>query len=380
MPDDLTIALSAACVAIAATGALTALVHPGQRQARVWLLLMLAGFAGLAGLPLISGLAPWAFPYILPLALPFLLGLSPVSYLYARARTGAAALTRQSLWHAVLPAAGWSLALLSLFLSGQQRDAMFVAGRLPDGALPAGLALGAFVMVMIWNAVSLGYLIAALRRLLAYRQDLKEFYSNTHGRELRWIDWFGLSLLGVWMVSALALLSDNIGLVQRVPDEAILAMMSVLLAVLAAFATLGESVGTQHLATLPSKPKYARSSVSADRLDRLAERIEAAMQRDQLFLDPDLSLEKLTRHLRATPNHVSQTLNQHLGLSFFDYVARWRITEAKARLAAGQTSVTAIAYEVGFNSRSTFYKAFRRETGLTPAQYRVAVDAESSES
>ena len=73
----------------------------------------------------------------------------------------------------------------------------------------------------------------------------------------------------------------------------------------------------------------------------------------------------------ALPNQVSQTLNQEIGASFFDYVARWRIAASKPLITAGDASVLTVALDVGFNSRSAFYKAFKRETGLTPKGYRA---------
>ncbi len=75
--------------------------------------------------------------------------------------------------------------------------------------------------------------------------------------------------------------------------------------------------------------------------------------------------------VEATPaNLVSQTLNAPVGATVFDYVAKWRIEAAKPLIAAGEASVLAVALEVGFNARSTFYKAFKRETGMTPHAYR----------
>lgn len=96
------------------------------------------------------------------------------------------------------------------------------------------------------------------------------------------------------------------------------------------------------------------------------------MRKDKLYLDPNLSLQKLSRHVGAPPNLVSQTLNDQIGLCFFDYVARWRIEASKPLILAREASVLDIALDVGFNSRSTFYKAFRRETGKTPKAFREA--------
>jgi AraC-like DNA-binding protein len=71
-------------------------------------------------------------------------------------------------------------------------------------------------------------------------------------------------------------------------------------------------------------------------------------------------------------NMVSQTLNERLGSSFFDYVAHWRIEAAKPLICAGKSSILNIAMDVGFNSKSTFYKMFKKETGMTPKAFREA--------
>jgi len=64
--------------------------------------------------------------------------------------------------------------------------------------------------------------------------------------------------------------------------------------------------------------------------------------------------------------------------TFFDYVARWRVEAAKQHLASNQASVLEIAIDVGFNSRSTFYKAFKRETGVTPSAFRAQHQASAA--
>ena len=94
------------------------------------------------------------------------------------------------------------------------------------------------------------------------------------------------------------------------------------------------------------------------------------MQSEHLYLDSNLSLQKLAQHVSISPNYISQTLNQTLQLNFFDYVNQWRINAAKPEIIANQRSVLEIALAVGFNARSSFYKAFKQQTGLTPSEFR----------
>ena len=94
------------------------------------------------------------------------------------------------------------------------------------------------------------------------------------------------------------------------------------------------------------------------------------MQQDQLYLDAALSLQKLAKHINTSPNYISQTLNETLGANFFDYINQYRINEAKKQLKETKNTVLDIAMNVGFNAKSSFYTAFKKETQQTPSQYR----------
>uniref|UniRef100_UPI0025F67C78 helix-turn-helix domain-containing protein n=1 Tax=uncultured Maricaulis sp. TaxID=174710 RepID=UPI0025F67C78 len=112
--------------------------------------------------------------------------------------------------------------------------------------------------------------------------------------------------------------------------------------------------------------------------DRIAARIEAAMAGDALYLDANLSLPKLAKAIAVPANLVSQVLNQTLDTTFFDYVNRCRIEASLPHILAGKATVLTIALDVGFNSRSTFYTAFKNVTGQTPRQWRAGHDETSA--
>jgi len=82
-------------------------------------------------------------------------------------------------------------------------------------------------------------------------------------------------------------------------------------------------------------------------------------------------LRQLSDAIGATEHRVSEVLNQHLKTSFYDFVNGRRIAEAKLILQQdGERTVLDIALEVGFNSKSTFYTAFKKVTGQSPAAFR----------
>ena len=375
------IALSAATAGIAAAGTLSALRSPDNTLSKVRLAVVFALFASIVSLPLIVAFARPLYVYYLPMILPMFLTLTPAIYLYVAARASEGASPAPDWRHGVLPAAGLFTATGYWLLPAAPRAMMFVDGEMPPGLAPQILALATFALIAIWSLISFGYLIAALKRLKSYRSALKNLYSNTERRELRWIEWFMGSLGSLWAIVAATLVSDNFGPRVIFSGEFVLAVTAVLLLFLIAFSmtpftieekkeTLTPAPAEELQANKEFTEKYARSGLSPEMADDLAARIETAMQNAELYLDPNLSLRKLSTHVRATPNAVSQTLNERLKTTFFDYIARWRIKAAQQRMMNSDDSILQIAYGVGFNSRSTFYKAFKQETGMTPKAFR----------
>ncbi|MEM9619930.1 MAG: AraC family transcriptional regulator [Pseudomonadota bacterium] len=376
------IALSAATTAIAAAGVLSAVRGADAGRARLYLIAMFVLFAGVASIPLVVAFARDLYVFYMPAVLPMLLALPPAVYHYVAARTAETAPQSTPLaihWRdGVLPAAGMTITLGYWLLPATSRTAMFVDGEMPPGVAPSALAFATFALIFFWSLASFGYLVATLRRLGAFRARLKDLYSNTDTRELRWVDWLMAFLVALWGAAALSLISDNFGPGLVFPGEIVFVLAAALLLFVIAFASIpptAEAVEANGPVTAPDngpQEKYARSALSEDHARRLAKRIEKAMREDALYLDANLSLQKLSRHVGAPPNLASQTLNEEIGSTFFDYVAHWRIEAAKPRILSGKASILAIALEVGFNSRSTFYKAFKRETGMTPNAFREA--------
>jgi AraC-like DNA-binding protein len=120
--------------------------------------------------------------------------------------------------------------------------------------------------------------------------------------------------------------------------------------------------------------RYAKSGLNPGQLGDLSRRLEALMEEPaSVYLQPDLTLPQLAELLNCSVNHLSQVINAGFGKSFFDFINGFRIREATRLLSATDTAEAAIlnvALAVGFNSTSTFYSAFKKVTGQTPAQFR----------
>ncbi|WP_350287220.1 helix-turn-helix domain-containing protein [uncultured Croceitalea sp.] len=97
------------------------------------------------------------------------------------------------------------------------------------------------------------------------------------------------------------------------------------------------------------------------------------MTEEKPFLDGNISLISLASSLGVNPKALSFVINEHIDKNFNNYINDWRIKEVKKRLndkQYDQFKMLTIAFDCGFNSKSTFNLAFKKATGLSPSEYR----------
>jgi len=117
----------------------------------------------------------------------------------------------------------------------------------------------------------------------------------------------------------------------------------------------------------------------------LKERLLELMESQKPYLDPNLSLQMLADRLEVHPRMLSTTINSDLGCNFFNFVNRYRVAEVKKRLAdklSINKTIMVIAYECGFNTKSSFNSIFRKSEHTTPAEFRnnaLRTEGESAE-
>ncbi len=119
--------------------------------------------------------------------------------------------------------------------------------------------------------------------------------------------------------------------------------------------------------------KYQHSNLSAVQSKLYQNRLETLMSVEKLYVQQNLSLSDVAQSLAINQSYLSQIINGEMGLTFTDYINSLRVAEAQ-RLLSDTTqniyTLEAIAYKVGFNSRSTFYRAFQKFVKMTPSQFQ----------
>ncbi len=119
--------------------------------------------------------------------------------------------------------------------------------------------------------------------------------------------------------------------------------------------------------------KYKGSNLTGLQLETYKEELLELMRTERPYLDPQINLSDLSERLSISTKRLSQVINQSFGQSFFDFVNSYRVGEVQRILKeSGDDKLTVLEamYEAGFNSKSSFNTAFKKETGQTPTEFR----------
>ena len=104
----------------------------------------------------------------------------------------------------------------------------------------------------------------------------------------------------------------------------------------------------------------------------IAEKLGNVMNEKSLFKNPNLNLQDLSKEINISSHQLSQFLNNNLGKNFTSFVNEFRINEAcRIITSSDKLTLESVGYDVGFNSKSTFFAAFKKHTGTTPLNYQL---------
>lgn len=118
------------------------------------------------------------------------------------------------------------------------------------------------------------------------------------------------------------------------------------------------------------KEKYKNKELDAITIEGIKQKIVLIVE-NELFLNPNLTLDETAKELKISKHHLSQYLNEKLGKSFTNFINEYRIEKAKELLQSKNNyTIEGLGYDSGFNSKSTFFTTFKRITGKTPSEYQ----------
>jgi len=128
--------------------------------------------------------------------------------------------------------------------------------------------------------------------------------------------------------------------------------------------------------TRPVMEAHTEAAIKQDtatqtELNILAARINDFIMQSGVYTNPDFTINMLADSMRVPAEKISAAINKMMNKNFFELINEKRVDRAKQLLdnKINQITIEAIAYESGFNSRASFYRAFKKYTTLTPSEY-----------
>lgn len=106
--------------------------------------------------------------------------------------------------------------------------------------------------------------------------------------------------------------------------------------------------------------------------------VKLYLEESKFFLNTNISLDLLSKNTGIPKHHLSRLFNLHMGKNFYQIISEYRIQYAEKRLKEDSNlTIESLAYECGFNSKSSFNKYFKENTSYTPSTYRLSFSNKS---
>lgn len=319
-------------------------------------------------------------PHLLGLGapLPFLFG--PLLYLYVSALTRPAErFEARWLLHGIPFAADVLFMLGAFYLkAGPEKLALAQAQDAGRGSQ----VLRLFELLLATQATA--YLAASWAALRAYSRRIHGYFSDLGRIDLRWLMGMVLAHAAVWSVVIVGLVLRAAGALPESPRglSQVVQAGSILVVFATGYVSLWQPALFQKARAAqvaePARrplPRYQRNRIDDREAAEIARRLTAHMSERKPYRDGALTLQALADAVGVTPHMLSQVLNLHLRRSFYAFVNAYRAEELIAALSdpgKGGRGVLELALDAGFSSKSTLNAFFKRYTGVTPTEFRLA--------
>lgn len=127
---------------------------------------------------------------------------------------------------------------------------------------------------------------------------------------------------------------------------------------------------------------YKKSAVDVQMMDQYEITLKRFMEKTKIYLEAEISLEALSAKVKIPKHHLTQLLNERFKKNFYVFINEYRINEAIKKLEdpKAEENILSLAYDCGFNSKSSFNNYFKKITGVTPTMYRKKLEETFSNS
>lgn len=309
-----------------------------------------------------------SYSFLIGLSIPFPLLHGPFLYIYASLLLNPNT-SISSYWKHFIPYLLVNLTLIP-FYSLPASDKLYIFQN--DGVGYETFVLVNTILIFLSGVI---YFAVSYKLLSKHKKSSKNNLSQIEENNLNWLRFLTIGMGIIWLFvfygnnelifSGVALFIILIGLV-GIRQNTI-------------FSNIQVVIDKNQL--LSKNVKYEKSGLDNKRKAALVKRLEQLILNEKPFLNPELSLKELSQKIDTQQNYLSQILNEHFGMNFYDFINSKRVDEFCAKINNNELQhykLIEIATACGFNSKSAFNRNFKRFTGKTPSEYKkVAQDGAS---
>ena len=298
------------------------------------------------------------YPFLLGLELPLPLIHGVMLYLYVASTTSQLPKNKNYLYPHFIPVVAAYLYLISYFrLPTDERIYIHQNN---------GLGYELFMTILIVSFCLLGvaYQIWSIVLLNRHKKNIVNHYSDIDKISLNWLRILVWGMGLIWLV---VILFQN--------DRYNFIILTLFVFAIGFFGIRQIGIYPQDRADMDpetKKEKYQKSGLNKRLAEELYGRLKHLMKEDKVYVDNDLSINDLAGQLKVHPNYLSQVINQKEGRNFYDFVNHYRMEEFKRLISIPKNqhlTLLSLAFECGFNSKSSFNRYIKKSTGQTPSQY-----------
>ncbi|MCT4591152.1 MAG: helix-turn-helix domain-containing protein [Carboxylicivirga sp.] len=229
------------------------------------------------------------------------------------------------------------------------------------------------------------YLYLTLRLLKQHEISIEDYYSARSERiNLQWI-WYVLIFFFIFFFILLTVGVSKLGMLTEVRTHLSNFINIGLVIFIYSVSLFGYRQGyiynrSKKVVNKPNQEenklnmaRYEKSGLKDKQAGAYKIKLLEHMELQQPWKDSDLTIQSLSDQVSIPKHHITQTINSQLGKNFYHFVNEYRLNEVQkmlGNLEYRSWSIIAVAYECGFNSKSSFNTFFKQQTGLTPSEYR----------